>query len=368
MQKGTIRLVGNCWLLRYYEPVIEDGRIVKRPKAKKLATYSKEKYRTEDDVRALADLILAPINAQTAQAESTQKVSTFLEHVYLPYVAQAKKPSTVKSYADMFRLIKPYVPDVGISAVRTSTIDRLIQAVADSKPRAHTTLRNVKSFLSGAFRYAKRIDAITDNPVRDSVVPKGLPKGETPAATLEEIQKFLTLLPEPAKTAVLVAAMTGLRLGEVKGLQWSDIVGDVIYVKRSVYSGHVTEVKTQSSRAPVPLLPIVKKALEAHRQQSTGNTFIFVGPKSGRPLRLENVVRRDIKPALEKAGIKWLGWHSFRRGVGTNLHALGADDLTISHILRHGNVTVTQSFYEKPVHAGSHKAMKKLEKALKKIK
>jgi integrase len=367
VQKGTIRRVGNIWMLRYYEPVLHDGRIVKRAKAKKLADYC-DKYKTEHDVRPLADLILAPINAQRHQAESTQRLATFLDHVYMPHIKQTKKPSTIRSYADMFALVKPFLPDMEISAVRTSTVDRLIQAVADSKPRAHTTLRNVKSFLSGAFRYAKRTDAITENPVRDSVVPKGKPRGATPAVSLEQIQKFLTLLPEPAKTIVLVAAMTGLRKCEVMGLQWSDVIGDELHVNRSVYRGQVTDTKTQSSRAPVPLLPIVKKALEAHRKRTASTTYIFAGPKLGKPLHLENVVNRGIKPALKEAGVKWQGWHAFRRGVGTNLHALGADDLTISHILRHGNVGVTQSFYEKPVHAGSHKAMKKLEKALNKLK
>ena len=171
MQKGTIRRVGNLWMLRYYEPVLHEGRIVKRAKAKKLAEFS-DKYKSEHDVRPLPDLILAPINAQKAQAESTQKLAAFLEHVYMPHIKQTKKPSTIRSYADMLALVKPYMPDMEISAVRTSTVDRLIQAVADSKPRAHTTLRNVKSFLSGAFRYAKRTDAINENPVRDSVSRK----------------------------------------------------------------------------------------------------------------------------------------------------------------------------------------------------
>ncbi len=297
MQKGTIRRVGNLWMLRYYEPVLHEGRIVKRAKAKKLAEFS-DKYKSEHDVRPLADLILAPINAQKAQAESTQKLAAFLEHVYMPHIKQTKKPSTIRSYADMLALVKPYMPDMEISAVRTSTVDRLIQAVADSKPRAHTTLRNVKSFLSGAFRYAKRTDAINENPVRDSVVPKGKPRGETPAATLEQIQKFLTLLPEPAKTIVLVAAMTGLRKCEVMGLQWTDVVGNELHVNRSVYRGTVTDTKTQASRAPVPLLPVVRKALEAHRQRSTASKYIFSGPKLGKPLHLENVVNRDIKPAL----------------------------------------------------------------------
>jgi integrase len=44
---------------------------------------------------------------------------------------------------------------------------------------------------------------------------------------------------------------------------------------------------------------------------------------------------------------KWQGWHAFRRGLATNLHAIGVDDLTIQRILRHSNVQVTQQSYIK---------------------
>ena len=367
MQKGTIRRVGNCWLLRYYEPVLIDGKIVKKAKAKKLATYDPELYRTEEDVRALADLILAPINARTAQAESTQTVVSFLEHVYLPHVNETKKPSTANSYKVMFRLVKPHLGNAQLRQVRTVDVDRILKAVASSKPRAHTTLRNAKTFLSGGFRYAKRVDAIRDNPVRDSVVPRGLPARKTPAYTLEEIQQALTVLPEPARTAVLVDGLTGLRVSEVKGLMWSDIVGDELHIQRSVWQGHVTETKTLTSRAPIPLLPFVKRALADHRKRTTGDGYIFHG-NTGKPLRLENVVRRDIKPALKKAGLPWYGWHAFRRGVGTNLHALGVDDKTIADILRHADVKTTQMLYVKPVSAKSKKAMTRLERAFKKAR
>src|ERR1700679_1064668 len=105
MQTGTIRRRGNVWMLRYYEPVLEGGKVVKRPKAKKLATYS-DQYRTEESVRPLADLILAPINAKTARPESPLEVASFLEHVYLPHVRETKKPSTQKAYLDFFKLVK----------------------------------------------------------------------------------------------------------------------------------------------------------------------------------------------------------------------------------------------------------------------
>jgi integrase len=365
VQKGTIRRVGKCWLLRYYEPILQDGRVIKRAKAVKLATYSDE-YRTEQNVRPLADLILAPINAKTMTPESRQTVANFIEHVYLPYCKESLKPSTVNGYGKTFKKLKPYLGDLELRKVRTSDIDRIIKAVATPKPLAHTTIRNIKTFLSGAFRYAKRTDLIAENPVRDSVTPRGKPAGDTHAYTLHEILKMVEVLPEPSKTAVVTAAFTGLRKSELMALRWEDINGDQLNIVRSVWSGHVTDTKTLSSRAPVPLVPIVKRVLEEHRKR-TPDGFIFQGG-TGKPLRLENVLRRDMLPALERAKIEWHGWHAFRRGIGTNLNLLGAPMKTIQAILRHGDIATTEAFYVKPVAAESVKVMRKLERAFNKLK
>jgi hypothetical protein len=68
MQKSQIKKVGNCWLLRFYEPVVEAGRTVKLQKTVKLNINPEA--RTDraqaDAARAAADLILAPINARSA--------------------------------------------------------------------------------------------------------------------------------------------------------------------------------------------------------------------------------------------------------------------------------------------------------------
>jgi len=44
---------------------------------------------------------------------------------------------------------------------------------------------------------------------------------------------------------------------------------------------------------------------------------------------------------------QWSGWHGFRRGLATNLNALGVSDLTIQRILRHGDVSTTRRAYIK---------------------
>jgi integrase len=366
MQKGRIERRGNCWLLRYYEPVLEKGRVLKRARAKKLATFSKQ-YRYEEDVRPLADLILAPINARTAPVESRQDVATFLEHVYLPHVKEAKRPATYSAYLGMWRMVKAHLNGLQLRAARTSDIDDLMKAATGDKKRAHTTHRNLRNFLSGAFRFAIRRNMAASNPVRDAEIPRGLPSAKKARYTLEEIQAMIAALPEPSRTIVTVAGLTGLRLSEIKGLKWEDFRGDELDVQRSVWSGYVSDTKTLTSKAAVPVLPIVRKALDAHKKRTPDAGYIFAG-STGQPLRLENVLRRDMRPVLDKKNIPWKGWHAFRRGLGTNLNALGADPKTIQGILRHSQLSTTMDIYVQPVAKESHAAMKKLERAFSKSK
>jgi integrase len=370
MQNGQIFKRGRSWVLKYYEPVLIDGKVKKRRTLKRLAPVDAE-HSHESDVQHLAVGILAPINARTIRPESTELLVAFIEKIYMPMCSTELRPSTVKSYWDIFNLLQPYLNGTQLRDVRTSDIDRILGAVAHSKPRAKTTLTNCRNFLSGTFRYAIRTDRFSrENPVREAKVPKGLrPKKEnTYAYNLDEVTAMLSVLPEPARTAVLVASFTGLRHTEIRGLKWQDFVGDELRISRNVWGTWVSdegETKTESSAAPVPVVPFLKKALEQHRKtQPSKSGFIFEG-RTGRPLVLANVLRRDIKPALDKAKVAWHGWHAFRRGVGSILYELGTPDKVIQDVLRHANVTTTQTYYIKTASPASVAAMRKLEKAFK---
>jgi hypothetical protein len=68
----------------------------------------------------------------------------------------------------------------------------------------------------------------------------------------------------------------------------------------------------------------------------------------------------DHDYARDKVRPEWHGFHAFRRGLATNLHALGVDDLTIQRILRHSHVSVTQQCYIKTRDAQSIAAMNQM--------
>jgi integrase len=80
---------------------------------------------------------------------------------------------------------------------------------------------------------------------------------------------------------------------------------------------------------------------------------------NGKPLNLDNLARRVIAPVSA-----WHGWHAFRRGLATNLHALGVDDKTMQAILRHSNVGLTMNVYVKSLGESQVSAMDALSEKL----
>ena len=79
------------------------------------------------------------------------------------------------------------------------------------------------------------------------------------------------------------------------------------------------------------------------------------------PLNLDMLSRRVISPIV---GDAWKGWHGFRRSLGSNLYRLGVSPKIIQEILRHADVSTTQTHYIVVDRAETKTAMGKLERAV----
>jgi integrase len=249
-------------------------------------------------------------------------------------------------------------------------VDSVPRGILDSIAKEHkltsTTLAHIKAFLSGSFRFAKRKGVINSgNPIRDVVLPKGKPAGETHAYSLEEIMKMLQILPEPAKTVVAVAAFTGVRKGELRGFLWENYDGEQVLISQSYWRGHALEPKTRKSNAPVPVIAQLAQLLDSHRRLAgnPANGLMFLS-SVGKPVNLDDLAAKIIVPMATNTGVQWHGWHAFRRGLATNLHQLGVSDKTIQRILRHSNVAVTQNCYIKTTGSEVAAAMQQFERSL----
>jgi integrase len=81
-----------------------------------------------------------------------------------------------------------------------------------------------------------------------------------------------------------------------------------------------------------------------------------------KPLGKGKRIAPDHKFERDKILPEWHGWHAARRGLGTNLYRLGVPEKTIQAILRHANVSTTNTYYIKSAADDTRAAMAKLER------
>jgi len=156
-----------------------------------------------------------------------------------------------------------------------------------------------------------------------------------------------------------MGAQDGVSEDKIRALVETEYSDPVI----SLYLGLSPEKVAQEPKGLLRSFHSMKtRALEEHKARNSGDGYIFHGD-TGRPLVLANLVRREIRPALKAVGLRWKGWHGFRRGLATTLYQLGSPGKIIQSVLRHAHLNTTMAFYVKPVQAESHKAMAKLEAA-----
>jgi integrase len=353
---------GENWYLRYYDNVLLGSEAIRVQKCKKLCAALGQ-YKSKRAAKMLAEEFLRPFNDGTHTPESAMTLEAFVDKWYLPHVEEQKRPSTYRGYKNMWlRYLKPRTAIV-LRDFRPVEGEMLLLEIARSENLCRRTLGHIKNFLSGAFSYARRIGILnTLNPMRDVPIPKARVSAETYAYSLEEIMQMLQVIPARVVAIIAAAAFTGARKGELCGFLWENYDGQQIRITQSVWRGHLGEPKTEKSRAPIPVIGPLTNFLEQHRLASGSPTTGLMFPNSlGRPMNFDTLAFETIKPALQKAGIQWHGWHAFRRGLATNLYRLGVKDKAIQAILRHSNLSTTMNAYVKSVSQDSSAAMRALE-------
>lgn len=382
-QTGYLFHRGQSWHLRYYDTDATGQRV---QKCEKLEVPRSGEYKTRSSVQPFVDKILKPLNGGMLVPQSTMRVSEFIEKVYLvEHVEKKLRPASRKQYNDIWdNHLKASMGDISLRKFRTFNGQAIMDKLAAKGTLGHSSLCHAKAFLSGTFKEALRRGYLEGysgekhehaNPMQNVEVP-GTERKRKPKSyyTLREIMTMLDFLPEPARTVVLVAAFTGLRKSELRGLAWADFSRRELNVNRSVWGtkklakkldpgssawgGVASAPKTEASNAPIPLTDEVVEALEAHRLRSgilaQPDLPIFQAG-NGQPLNLDNLARRIIAPVAA-----WKGWHGFRRGLATNLHDAGEKDKDIQGIMRHSDLRTTMNIYVQSVPKSRVAAIKNL--------
>ena len=221
---------------------------------------------------------------------------------------------------------------------------------------APATLSKTRNILSALFEHAMRYGWATANPIKQ-VRQSGKRLSEPDVLTAEETSAILAELSEPARTITFTASVTGLRKGELFGLQWQDVDFEkgVLHVRRSIVDQVVGVTKTAGSNRPLPMMSALSNALAAWKQASeydNGADWVFASPVSrgAKPYWGNTLLVRQIQPAAVRAGVvKTIGWHTFRRTCATLLHSSGASVKVTQELMRHATPVMTLGTYAQAV-------------------
>jgi integrase len=230
-------------------------------------------------------------------------------------------------------------------------------------PLSPASKARIRDLMSVLFNHAIRWGFTDRNPitgpVRGSGVRQGSKRQRIPdILEVAEMQAIVAELQLRERVLLFLDMATGLRRGELTGLQWGDIDFEElqINVTRSVVDQVVGRCKTESSQKPVPLDEYTAQDLrEWYRYTPYRNAddWVFAsdssraGEKRGKqPLWLATIMRYHIQPVVKRLGInKRVSWHTFRRTYTTLLAANHEDVKVVQELLRHSSVKVTMDIY-----------------------
>jgi integrase len=204
---------------------------------------------------------------------------------------------------------------------------------------------------------------------------RGDPARRIDPLTAEEEARLLGLARHsyPRHFSLLLCALrTGMRLGELLGLQWGDIdfQGRFIEVRRSLVEGGRIELPKNGKIRRVDLSLLLGETLEKLRVRRAEEAlakgwkqvpeWVFCN-EEGRPIWKSDFERRVFHKALEKAGLRRIRFHDLRHTFASRLLQNGESIVYVKDQLGHHSIKVTVDVYGHLVPGANKAAVDRLD-------
>ena len=270
--------------------------------------------------------------------------------------------------------IRPYIGDLVVDEITASTIQtELINALFE-KGLSYSTIKKVYNALNAFFKYMMIKGTISKDPMLGVVLPAmnnfAKSKRDIKYLTPDEIERFTHRAAAKSMNGSYVyrygfiyvfMLYTGLRCGEMLGLQWKhiDIEAKVVHIRQTLLTvkndssegaKYVTMLqdtaKTASGIRDVFLCQKAVDAISAYKElfYSGDEDAFVVTTKEGNPLRTRHF-ERSVNYIFKSAGIDASGVHILRHTFASMLFARKVDIKYISRLLGHSDVSTTYNIY-----------------------
>jgi integrase len=238
--------------------------------------------------------------------------------------AEGRERTTIEGYQQHVRLhIRPALGHRKLANLTTPDIEKFKDnlLVMLSRAMARKVLRSLKSLLKDAHRrgHVAQNVASTSTIKSDRRLKRKLQAGvDFPLP--QEVRRMVEAAQGRRRLLIVVAAFTGLRASEMRGLRWEDVdlKRSIIHVKqRADRYGVIGNPKSEAGERAVPVGPMVVNTMREERLRST--TDLVFATRSGKPITHTNLAARIFQPLQTDAEIvnkdgkpKYPGLHSLR--------------------------------------------------------
>ncbi|MGH2834157.1 MAG: tyrosine-type recombinase/integrase [Solirubrobacteraceae bacterium] len=280
--------------------------------------------------------------------------------------------STLETYALTF-----FSPKVKLSTIRPTDISKFIAWTCQRTKPAPTkddpdrrvalsdaTVRNALAPLRSCLATARREGLIRHNPAseaalprrdeldEDQELPRPFPRIRSKHGEIVETME-LVIEHAPARHRLMLEllAATGVRVSELVAFEGRHLMLDVPnpYVKvrqrarrRRGQGMVIGRLKSRYSRREIPIPVALAKRLLA--LQTARDELVF-STSIGTVLDPKELLKRELKPACNAAGVAWAGFHTFRHTVASRLFEQGRNVVKVQRWLGHHSPSFTLDTY-----------------------
>lgn len=316
------------------------------------------KYSLEEETKKEQKRETPPCSVRSSGSTVTKSIFlTDIAEIWLMETAELKKHSTYIKYRGIYEkyLVKKLGEISVINASGSKASEIYKQICIQDTDMSDSLTKSIYCVLNQILNYCN-LHYHTD--IRPVIRPRNRTVSK-PIKTLAQAEQIRLLHEiyhnmDRYKLGILLCLSTGLRLGEICSLKWSDIDldGKLLYVNRTVQriavDDHTTKTilleddpKSLFSKREIPLPDSIMPYLRMF-QQPDGYVISGSGPTEPRTYQYR------FQKLLSDSGIVKHNFHVIRHTFATNCISSGADIKSLSEILGHSSVSITLNRYVHP--------------------